>query len=215
MIIFRLFLISLMLIQFQLVKGEEIKIGTLHGQLRFDPEIIAVERGADIKLVFENQDEMIHNLLLVKGDSKHIDKLAEKAQALGEKGLDRGFIPKDDSIIASIGLVQPGEKAEISFKAPNENGAYPYVCTFPGHSLSMRGIMKVVDDPSIVKLEASNDISPSGNLKNGVIEVGKTPRVVRVHFSGIDSGRSIAVGLPGGFNYRFDAENLHVRTDLH
>ena len=59
---------------------------------------------------------------------------------------------------------------------------------FPGHSLSMRGIMKVVDDPSIVKLEASNDISPSGNLKNGVIEVGKTPRVVRVHFSGIDSG---------------------------
>ena len=48
MIIFRLFLISLMLIQFQLVRGEEIKIGTLHGQLRFDPEIIAVERGADI-----------------------------------------------------------------------------------------------------------------------------------------------------------------------
>ena len=212
MIIFRLFLISLMLIQFQLVRGEEIKIGTLHGQLRFDPEIIAVEKGADVKLVFENQDEMIHNLLLVKGDSKHIDKLAEKALALGEKGLDMGFIPKDDSIIASIGLVQPGEKAEVSFKAPNENGDYPYVCTFPGHSLSMRGIMKVVDDPSIVKLEASNDISPSGNLKNGVIEVGKTPRVVRVHFSGIDSGRSIAVGLPGGFNYLFDAENLHVRT---
>ena len=47
MIIFRLFLISLMLIQFQLVKGEEIKIGTLHGQLRFDPEIILVKRGAE------------------------------------------------------------------------------------------------------------------------------------------------------------------------
>ena len=96
MIIFRLFLISLMLIQFQLMRGEEIKIGTLHGQLRFDPEIIAVEKGADVKLVFDNQDEMIHNLLLVKGDSKHIDKLAEKALALGEKGLDRGFIPNDD-----------------------------------------------------------------------------------------------------------------------
>ena len=123
-----------------------------------------------------------------------------------------GFIPKDDSIIASIGLVQPGKSAKVSFNAPGENGDYPYVCTFPGHSLSMRGIMKVVDDPSIVKLETFNDISPSGNLKNGVIEVGNTPRVVRVHFAGIDSGRSIAVGLPGGFSYLFDAESLHVRT---
>ena len=64
MIIFRLFLIASMLIQFELVRGEEIKIGTLHGQLRFDPEIIAVKKGAEINLVFENQDEMIHNLLI-------------------------------------------------------------------------------------------------------------------------------------------------------
>ena len=210
--ILSIILVSPILFLSQLCGGEGIKIGTLHGQLRFDPEIIVVKKGADINLVFENQDEMIHNLLIAKGDSKQIDKLAEKALALKEKGLDMGFIPKDDSIIASIGLVQPGEKAKVSFKAPNLNGDYPYVCTFPGHSLSMRGIMKVVDDPSMVTLEASKAIPPSGNLKNGVIEVGKTPRVVRVHFSGIDSGRSIAVGLPGGFNYLFDAENLHVRT---
>ena len=67
-------------------------------------------------------------------------------------------------------------------------------------------IMKVVDDPSIVKLEASNDISPSGNLKNGVIQVGKTPRVVRVHFSGIRF-REIHCGwTTGRFSYLFDAE---------
>jgi len=210
--IFRIILVSPIFLLSQLFGFEGIKIGTLHGQLRFDPEIIVVKKGADINLVFDNQDEMIHNLLIAKGDSKHIDQLAEKALALGEKGLDMGFIPKDDSIIASIGLVQPGEKAKVSLKAPNEGGDYPYVCTFPGHSLSMRGIMKVVDDPSIVKLDASKAIPPSGNLKNGVIEVGNTPRVVRVHFSGIDAGRSIAVGLPGGFNYLFDAESLHVRT---
>ena len=210
--IFRIIFIFPLLYLSQLLGEEEIKIGTLHGQLRFDPEIIVVKRSAEINLIFENQDEMIHNLLIAKGDSKHIDRLAEKALALGEKGLDMGFIPKDDSIIASIGLVQPGKSAKVTFNAPGENGDYPYVCTFPGHSLSMRGIMKVVDDPSIVKLEASNDISPSGNLKNGVIKVGNTPRVVRVHFAGIDSGRSIAVGLPGGFSYFFDAESLHVRT---
>ena len=210
--IFRLILVSHILVLFQLVNGEEIKIGTLHGQLRFDPEIIVVKKGAGINLVFENQDEMIHNLLITKGDSKHIDNLAEKALALGERGMDLGFIPKDDSIIASIGLVQPGESGKVSFNAPKENGDYSYVCTFPGHSLSMRGIMKVMNDPTSFKMEESEEISSSGNLKNGVIEVGKTPRVVRVHFSGIDSGRSIAVGLPGGFNYLFDAENLQVRA---
>jgi hypothetical protein len=35
--------------------------------------------------------------------------------------------------------------------------------------------------------------------------------VVRVHVSGVNSGRSIAVGLPGGFNYLFDAEKLMIR----
>ena len=82
---FRIIFIFPLLYLSQLLGEEEIKIGTLHGQLRFDPEIIVVKRGAEINLVFENQDEMIHNLLIAKGDSKNIDRLAEKALALGEK----------------------------------------------------------------------------------------------------------------------------------
>ena len=92
--IFRIIFIFPLLYLSQLLGEEEIKIGTLHGQLRFDPEIIVVERSAEIKLIFENQDEMIHNLLIAKGDSKHIDRLAEKALALGEKGLDMGLHPQ-------------------------------------------------------------------------------------------------------------------------
>ncbi|MEK9773566.1 MAG: plastocyanin/azurin family copper-binding protein [Opitutae bacterium] len=211
MITLWLLLISALLLLFQVVGGEEVKIGTLHGKLRFDPEIIVVPKGAKINLLFENQDEMIHNLLIAKGDSKHIDGLAKKALDLGARGMDLGFIPEDPSIIASIGLVQPGETAKVSFGAPDENGDYPFVCTFPGHALSMRGIMKVVEDPSLVKAATSPEDLSVKKQKNGAIQVGSLPRVVRVHFAGVDSGRSIAVGLPSGYSYLFDAEKLNVR----
>ena len=190
----------------------EITIGTLHGQLRFSPEAFAVKPGSIIRLSFENSDEMIHNLIFAKGDGKTIDRLAESALKLGEKGMEMGFVPKDPSILASIGLVQPGKKASVEFTAPKELGDYPYVCTFPGHSLTMRGIMKVVADPDSVDLSPVKEVSASTTPRNGVIEVGDDPRVIRVHVAGIDSGRSIAVGLPGGVNYLFDAEKLMIRT---
>jgi hypothetical protein len=72
--------------------------------------------------------------------------------------------------------------------------------------------MKVVDDPNAVDLSQTKTVSASTTPRNGVIEVGTEPRVIRVHVAGIDSGRSIAVGLPGGANYLFDAEKLMVRT---
>jgi azurin len=31
----------------------------------------------------------------------------------------------------------------MSFTAPIAKGDYPYVCTFPGHHILMRGVMKV------------------------------------------------------------------------
>ena len=189
----------------------EVIIGTRHAQLRFSPEVFAVKPGNYIKLTLNNTDEMIHNLVLINGGSKEIQRLADLALNLGERGMEMGFVPKDPSIISAIGLVQPGKKSSIEFTAPMKKGDYSFVCTFPGHSLTMRGIMKVVDDPSSVNFAEIKKASIGTTPKNGVLEVGKEARVVRVHISGVDSGRSIAVGLPGGFNYLFDAEKLMVR----
>ena len=189
----------------------DVVIGTRHAQLRFSNEVFAVKPGSRVNLTLDNTDEMIHNLVLANGDSSEINRLAELALKLGEHGMKMGFVPKDPSIIASIGLVQPGGKSTVQFIAPLEKGDYSYVCTFPGHSLTMRGVMKVVDDPSSVNLAEIKIASPGTTPKNGVLEVGAEARVVRVHVSGVDSGRSIAVGLPGGFNYLFDAEKLMIR----
>jgi len=206
-------LFSFILVPLTQAKSDyHISIGTLHGQLRFSPEAFAVKPGSIVDVTFDNSDEMIHNLIFSEGDGKTIDQIAESALKLGEKGMEMGFIPKDSSILASIGLVQPGKKASVRFTAPMEKGDYPYVCTFPGHSLTMRGIMKVVEDPDSIDLAKAKDSSSNTTPHNGVIEVGDDPRVIRVHVAGIDSGRSIAVGLPGGVNYIFDAEKLMIRT---
>ena len=191
--------------------AQEIVIGTRHAQLRFLPEVFAVKPGTEVKLTLDNSDEMIHNLVLAKGNSQEIERLSNLALKLGEKGMGMGFVPEDASIISSIGLVQPGKKGSVHFIAPLKLGEYPFVCTFPGHSLTMRGVMKVVDDPSSVNINEIKVASLGTTPKNGVLEVGDEARVVRVHISGVDSGRSIAVRLPGGFNYLFDADKLMVR----
>ena len=93
----------------------DVVIGTRHAQLRFSNEVFAVKPGSRVNLTLDNTDEMIHNLVLSNGDSSEINRLAELALKLGERGMKMGFVPKDPSIIASIGLVQPGGKSTVQF----------------------------------------------------------------------------------------------------
>ena len=41
-------------------------------------------------------------------------------------------------------MIDIGEHQIIEFTAPSQPGDYEFVCTFPGHHILMRGIMKVV-----------------------------------------------------------------------
>ena len=189
----------------------DVVLGTLHGQLRYASEVFAVKPGAQVRVTLDNTDEMIHNWLLAKGGQEELTRITNGALKLGADGMKKGFIPEDDAILASIGLVQPGKKKTVTFTAPKETGDYPYVCTFPGHSLTMRGVMKVSEDPDKAIAQVNKIVAENTTPRNGILEVGDEPRVVRVHVKDVDSGRSIAVGLPGGVNYLFDAEKLMVR----
>jgi azurin len=47
-------------------------------------------------------------------------------------------------VLAATKLAGNGETVEVSFKAPTAPGAYPYVCTFPGHfAAGMKGTLTV------------------------------------------------------------------------
>jgi azurin len=45
----------------------------------------------------------------------------------------------------STKIVDPGESFTLEFVAPRQAGAYPYICTFPGHWRIMQGTMNVVE----------------------------------------------------------------------
>jgi azurin len=48
------------------------------------------------------------------------------------------------TIIAKTGMAGPGESVQVTFKAPEKPGKYPYLCTFPGHfQAGMKGTLIV------------------------------------------------------------------------
>jgi uncharacterized cupredoxin-like copper-binding protein len=118
----------------------EITIGTKPG-LKFDKETFEVEEGAKVKLVFNNNDDMLHNLLITKkAKGETVGKLALE---LGLRGTELGFIPKTSDLLWNTCLLQPETSQAIYFIAPAA-GEYPYICSYPGHYLVMKGVMKVV-----------------------------------------------------------------------
>ena len=50
-------------------------------------------------------------------------------------------------LFAKLEALNPGETQELKFKAPAEEGVYPYVCTFTGHGVVMYGAMYVTTKP--------------------------------------------------------------------
>ncbi len=118
-----------------------ITIGTQPG-LRFDLPAFDVQAGTRLKLVFNNNDDMMHNLLVVQPGSA--DRVGELAIALGLDGPDQHYVPDLDEVLFHTVLLEPETMEAIYFTVPDEPGEYSYVCSFPGHSFTMRGIMRVV-----------------------------------------------------------------------
>ncbi|MEY2950102.1 MAG: hypothetical protein RLZZ248_1303 [Bacteroidota bacterium] len=109
--------------------------------MMYDKKIMMVQPGQRVKLVFNNPDDMAHNLLIVqpgKGDA-----VAARAMNLGLKGEEMGFIPEGEEIIVHTTLLRPNSSDVIYFTAPEKKGNYQYICTFPGHAATMRGILMV------------------------------------------------------------------------
>jgi azurin len=118
-----------------------VKIGTLLEKMRYDVNEFEVKAGKKIILTFANPDFMPHNIVFVK--PKTANEIAMAAMQLGAKGFETGFVPDSDNILAASTLVDHGKEVKLEFTAPTEPGEYEYVCTFPGHHILMRGIMKV------------------------------------------------------------------------
>jgi azurin len=121
-----------------------VTIRTLASQMKYDTPEFIVTPGAKVRLTLVNDDEMPHNLVVTKPSDDKGLALAQTAWALGDQGLAKHWIPSDPRVIAATKMVAPHAKEELVFEAPQQLGAHPYVCTFPGHAMVMNGVMRVV-----------------------------------------------------------------------
>lgn len=121
-----------------------VQMQTVIEQMRYDRTRFAVKPGMKVKLTLKNPDWMEHNLILVQPDAAA--EVATAAMMLGAAGIEKNWTPESDQIIVASDVLSSGEETTIEFTAPEELGAYPYICTYPGHWTLMNGIMHVVDD---------------------------------------------------------------------
>ncbi len=200
--------------------AEKIAITTLPG-LQFDKVQFAVKPGTAVELTFTNSDDMSHNLLIVRPGKRMA--VVEAAIALAEKGPEMGYIPKNKDVLWHIPVISPGEKKTLNFTAPSAAGAYPFVCTYPGHGFVMYGVMHVSPTLTMPSLDKDPDVPDSrksdGDMQHTAHHHGeprlhpyelRPPYIYRAFME--ESGlASIAVRLLHELAFCWDAEACKLR----
>ena len=181
---------------------EVIRIGTLPG-MRFDTSAFSVRPGADVELVFTNYDEMIHNLVITRPGAR--ERVVQAALLLGAGAADRNFVPPSPDVFWATAVVSTGQSFTLRFTAPAARGDYPFVCTMPAHGLVMFGTMTVTNTPRPPVMTPIDPPTPAGeDHASRPARSASRATVIRTFMP--DSGpASIAVQLPGGVSYVWDA----------
>jgi len=134
-------------------------VKTVREQMRYDVQRIVVEAGKPFEIIFENDDMMPHNLVVVQpGAREEIGLVTDKMQPQQLDRQGRAFLPSGREltrkILAATKLIEPGQKETLKLTAPTKVGTYDYVCTFPEHWKVMFGELVVVKDKEAL-LQAS------------------------------------------------------------
>ncbi len=188
--------------------------------LQFDIVRFALKPGTRVRLLFNNADDMDHNMVIVRPGTR--EKIIQEALELGEKGPELYYVPPSKDVIWATQVIAPHQETAYYFTVPSEAGIYPFVCTYPGHGLTMYGALYAgIKMPAI-----ENDLNiPANRRGNGISSDHKhqhheatplhpytleAPYLYRV-FMPYSGPASIAVKLPGDVAYCYDAELCRIR----
>jgi azurin len=142
-------------------------IKTVREQMRYDVTRLVVVAGQDFEIIFENDDMMPHNLVVMQpGAREAIGAITDKMQATTLDAQGRAFLPTARAdrallakVLAATKLIEPGQKETLKLTAPAKTGDYEYACTFPEHWKNMLGQLVVVKDKAAL-LQASAEPAP-------------------------------------------------------
>ena len=113
-------------------------------RLQFDVKVLEVAAGDTIHLTFANTGKLSKQVMgqnvVVLRPGTDVAAFANAAM----KASATEFFPesKKDAVIAHTRLLGPGERDTITFTL-TEPGAYPYISSFPGHHMLMKGMITV------------------------------------------------------------------------
>jgi putative heme-binding domain-containing protein len=114
--------------------------------LQYEPRRLRVPPGRRIGLTFRNADpSMPHNLVVV--ELQRLQSIGNAAMLLAAdpRAIATHYVPDDPGVICLAPILNPDDQYTVYFDSPTEKGAYPFVCTFPGHWKVMQGILYVAD----------------------------------------------------------------------
>ncbi len=123
----------------------DLQLQTKTAQMKYDTTEFVVAPGEKINLTFENGDDLPHNFVLCQPGTDVV-ALAMKQMDKPEEAMKRNWLPDDGRIIAHSKMLNPHEKETLTFTMPAKPGVYPFVCTFPGHALTMKGEIRCLPD---------------------------------------------------------------------
>jgi len=136
---------------------KQVAISCVPERMRYTLTEFVVTPEQPIKLVFTNPDATDHNLVFVTPGSLEAVGMAANNMARDPQFANSDFIPaeQEQKIMRHTPMIGPTRKSKIHvlrFKAPRRPGVYPYVCTFPGHWIVMKGHMVVAENAAEAKL---------------------------------------------------------------
>ncbi len=116
--------------------------------LGYDKTDLSVKAGQKVKLTLNNTGSIApqpHNFILVKPGKEMAVGAQANAMMTDPQAMAKSYIPDASKadILVHTKLVMPNGTETIEFVAPAEAGDYPFMCTFPGHWLLMKGVMHV------------------------------------------------------------------------
>ncbi len=123
---------------------KRIRISCLRERMLFDVTRFEVKPGQPVRLDFINPDATAHNLVIVQPGALEEVGLAANEMAKDPASVKEGqFLPKSSKVLFHTNMLKPDSAESLRFTAPKKPGEYPYLCTFPGHWVIMRGVMVV------------------------------------------------------------------------
>src|SRR5205085_11629102 len=109
-------------------------VKTVREQMRFDVTRLVVVAGKDFEIIFENDDMMPHNLVVMQpGAREQVGAITDKMQPTELDPKGRAFYPSGRAgravaakILDGTKLTEPGQKETLKLTAPAKTGNYEY-----------------------------------------------------------------------------------------